>query len=545
MLNRVRNFLVSTFTPKHRAEGIDGSHWWGVWNPTLATKPIHFAIVKATEGTGWVDSAFNRNAQASLMIPIRGAYHYQRSGMSWLKQADFFLRVAGQYDLHIYALDVEKYNNTDAFEDQAAADTFFSDMRRIIDYWRLKAPEKTIYLYTNPDIYYNHIVSAIKRIYGQEGMAWLDEVEKWIAVYNGQGKDGNPTSKWGIPKWSVWQYSSNGIKTEYGTQGDVDLNVYNGTAEEMQARVLKGQPEPSPTPTPVPTPTPREDPEPLPETWAGRVIAFERVIVRNHPTRIDDTDTGLRLFTGDRVSGQLWAGNGYVWMRLDNSNPRKETRGHWVAVRKDGGDKFIKLEQPDAPTIPPGQTTGLFRVVWDDENPDLNNKCRTQSDGFVGPLAPPAVMQYYPEMREKAGRWRCDLADPHNWKQAIIDLNGGDVRKFEYLIDPSRATFNDQGWPLQQYLTMSGNLLKGELLGKWFKFETLKPGDLAKVKAWTIETHPQFVHRFTCVKWKRRADGTFYTHRIESTGTQHGQVYFFLVSNEGYGYIPARHVKKV
>jgi hypothetical protein len=73
-------------------------------------------------------------------------------------------------------------------------DTFVSDMRRIIDHWRLKAPaEVMVILYTNPDIYQNFIAPAIKRIYGLEGEMWLEELEVWLANYTGQGVDGEPT----------------------------------------------------------------------------------------------------------------------------------------------------------------------------------------------------------------------------------------------------------------------------------------------------------------------------------------------------------------
>jgi hypothetical protein len=83
---------------------------------------------------------------------------------------------------------------------------------------------------------------------------------------------------------------------------------------------------------------------------------------------------------------------------------------------------------------------------------------------------------------------------PYNWKSAMIQLNGGDEQKFYYLTGSARATYNQTGWPMQAYLTMSGNRLQGEQIGEWFRFETLKPSDLAKAKGMTIQTHPQFVH---------------------------------------------------
>src|SRR5689334_11200602 len=146
MFQSIKNFITSILSPKHRAQGIDGSHWWGVFNPAAATKPIDFIILKATEGTLWIDPALEKNYQGAKVIPVRGMYHYQRANFSWLKQAEHFLNVTAKYDNHILALDVEKYNNEPAFNDRANADTFFSDMRRIIDYWRMKADGKTVVL---------------------------------------------------------------------------------------------------------------------------------------------------------------------------------------------------------------------------------------------------------------------------------------------------------------------------------------------------------------------------------------------------------------
>lgn len=366
---RVVNALIHIFAPKHRAIGIDGSHWWGTFNPALATKPIDFIILKATEGTGFRDSALHANYQGAAAIPVRGMYHFQRAGMSWIKQAEFFLKVIEPYDIHVLALDVEKIGNEVAFNDRAEADTFFGDMRRIIDYWRFKTNGKTILLYTNPDIYFNHIAPAIKRLYGQGGTDWLEAVPKWIAVYNGQNEDGNPTSKWGIPPWMFWQFSSNGRKEDYGTQGDVDQNVYNGTVEELHRRILgqevPTQPPPAPPVDPPPVVLPVE-PQTLPETWAGRIVSIPTSRIRIYPEVTPDTDTGLRLIYSERISGKLWEGNGYLWMKLDDTN-KESVRGKWIAVRKPGGDTFARLDpQPKPPATDP-RFPQLWRVKHDIE----------------------------------------------------------------------------------------------------------------------------------------------------------------------------------
>lgn len=535
MINRFLNSINSLLFPLHRAEGIDGSHWWGKFVAALVTKPIDFIILKATEGTSFIDSEFHNNMSAAASIPIRGAYHYQRYKLSWFAQANHFLETIKAHSPQIVALDVEKIGNELVYSVEAAANEFFSDMRRIIDYWRVQLPGTTILLYTNPDIYYNHLLPAIRRLYGNEGVSWLEDVDKWIAVYNGQGKDGYPSSKWGIPRWKFWQYAGS-VKVEgYGVSGSVDLNVYNGTVEELRTYVLGTEP--------PPTEPPPTQPETLPETWTGQVVSWVRMKVRSYPKVDPGTETNARLTYGTQVGGRLWVGNGYLWMRLENSQDVAE----WVAVRQyPSGSKYIRLDpRPTAP--PPAEGTRVY-IVWDDENPDWDYKCRTESPTWPSDTDnPPAVERFYPPAddggpprKEKPGDFRVNLEKPYDWEGAIVELNDGDRRKFLYLTGPKRASYNSTGWPMQAYISFSGNILEGEQAGDWFKFKTLKPSDLQHAKGMTIETHPYLVHRFTCVTWDKASKTT---KHIWHTGTPRGDVQFFLVTKEGYAYIPMRHVK--
>lgn len=182
------------------------------------------------------------------------------------------------------------------------------------------------------------------------------------------------------------------------------------------------------------------------------------------------------------------------------------------------------------------------RVVWDDENPDFGFKSRTQLPEWGTLESPPAVYRYFKNPIDDEGDFRVDLASSYNWKPAILALNGNDQQKFDYLVGPDRATYNHTGWPMQAYITMSGNILEGVFLGDWFCFYTLKPRDYDIVAGWTIKDHPQYIHRFTCVTWDAQNKTT---KRINSTGTPRGDVFYYLVTKEGIGYIPRRHVVKV
>jgi hypothetical protein len=181
-----------------------------------------------------------------------------------------------------------------------------------------------------------------------------------------------------------------------------------------------------------------------------------------------------------------------------------------------------------------------YRFAWDDENKDYNFMSRTQQDGWPKTLRfPPAVLRYYPVMKEKAGDFRVDISE---WKSFIMELNNDTTgQTFSYWTAKGRAQFNQTGWPRFMYVGMCGNYLDGESVDKdWFRFETLKATDLARAQGMTRATHPQFIHTFTCVGWKNGQ-----TVRITSTGTPRGIVDYPLITNEGFAYIPVRNVVKV
>lgn len=182
-----------------------------------------------------------------------------------------------------------------------------------------------------------------------------------------------------------------------------------------------------------------------------------------------------------------------------------------------------------------------YRFAWDDENPDYGYKSRTQQPEWGTLQNPPAVLRYYPVMREQAGDYRVNIETPYNWKPVFMALNGNDEQKFEYWSARNRAQFNTTGWPKFAYVGMSGNFINVlEQVGSFYRFETLKQSDASRAMGMTRETHPQFIHSFTCVGFK---DGQ--TVHIESTGTPRGIVLYPMVTVEGYAWIPCRHVVRL
>lgn len=77
-------------------QGIDVSHWQGTidW-PAVRAGGYDFAILKATESTGYVDPTFAANrARARAAGLITGAYHFARAGDP-VAEADHFVAAVG------------------------------------------------------------------------------------------------------------------------------------------------------------------------------------------------------------------------------------------------------------------------------------------------------------------------------------------------------------------------------------------------------------------------------------------------------------------
>jgi GH25 family lysozyme M1 (1,4-beta-N-acetylmuramidase) len=247
-----------------RAHGVDLSRWDVSFDPDKATGVIDFAIMKASEGT-FRDNKFNEIWAGVQKVPIRGAYHYLRSGMNWQGQADFFLSAVRAFDFHFYALDYEVTGNV--------MDAALADMaHKWIDYVMAKTG-KMVLLYTNPAHY-----DADLFPYGN----WMKDYPLWIAQY---WRDPTPDKNPALPKnrapgaWAIYQYASEinfaGHAREYGTPvNSIDLNVFNGTAAEMRTW-LKLPPLAQPQPGASPAAQPHAGTVPAAQPQAGAVPAAQ------------------------------------------------------------------------------------------------------------------------------------------------------------------------------------------------------------------------------------------------------------------------------
>lgn len=199
--------------------GIDISHYQGKidWKKLLQNKqkatPLHFVFMKATEGGDHSDTTFTANfANAREHGFIRGAYHFYIPSTDALKQADFFIRTVklDTGDLPP-VLDVEVTGKKKIPELQQG-------IKRWLDCVESHYGVKPI-LYTSYKFKTRYLNDSIFNTYPY-----------WIAHYYVDSVEYRG-------KWDFWQHTDAGKVS--GIEEDVDLNVFNGTLEDLRKLTIK------------------------------------------------------------------------------------------------------------------------------------------------------------------------------------------------------------------------------------------------------------------------------------------------------------------
>ncbi len=222
-----------TLTP--RAHGIDLSKYDLHFTPENAVNQLDFAIQRVSYRLTR-DEAFAQLVDAVMRVPIRGGYHYLNSDTDWKAQADKFIAYASPFDYHFYVCDFEAAFNV-------LSTGFAYSAWKWIQYVKQQTG-KPVMLYTNFSNYQDYIAPS-ERVYGID---W-DMVPFWQAQYfNVRTPNGTPSTPAGrTAPWKIWQYTDNADGTLYGmgraTAGDLD--VFNGTVQEMRAWLGVEAPEPS------------------------------------------------------------------------------------------------------------------------------------------------------------------------------------------------------------------------------------------------------------------------------------------------------------
>jgi lysozyme len=201
-------------------EGIDVSHYDGNidWARVKQAGKL-FAVMKATEGTGYTDPTFQQNwagAKANGVIP--GAYHFFRSNIDPIQQADHFLQVAkapGKGDLPLVA-DVETSDGETAAVISQHVGAFLAHLQQVTG--------RTPMMYTSPGFFGGTMGSP----------PGFDQYLLWVAHWG--VKCPNVPGTW--KSWTMWQYTDMGNVA--GISGAVDLDRFNGSANDLMNFVGNG-----------------------------------------------------------------------------------------------------------------------------------------------------------------------------------------------------------------------------------------------------------------------------------------------------------------
>ena len=191
-------------------QGIDVSSWQPGW--VTSSAQADFAIVKATQGVGYVSPTLRAQADGALATGKKlGLYHYSDGG-NCVEEADFFVRTVRPWlRKAVLILDWEEKQNQDwgstswstCFVKRVQADTGIMPM---------------VYVQA----------SATWQVSGARAAG----AGLWLARYANMNATDYQANPWllGAKGEAMLQYSSNGRIPGYS--GAVDLNIFLGSREQ-------------------------------------------------------------------------------------------------------------------------------------------------------------------------------------------------------------------------------------------------------------------------------------------------------------------------
>ena len=195
--------------------------------------PMDFNIVKATQGTSYMNPDFTRMASATLAAgKLLGIYHYA-GGNDPIKEADYFIaHIPGYIGKALLALDWEGMQNPAFGKKDVPWCKAFCD----------RVYEKTgirCFVYTSKSVCRAHNWSAVAKDY-----------PLWCAQYASNQRTGYQSSPWtdggGFGAWekaTIFQYSSKGNLP--GWNANLDLDIAYLTKEEWEAWAKGVAPKPT------------------------------------------------------------------------------------------------------------------------------------------------------------------------------------------------------------------------------------------------------------------------------------------------------------
>ena len=213
----------------------------------LTVVPCDFVIIKATQGTGYINPDCDRAyQQAKRAGKLRGTYHYVGGGNA-VAEADYYINnIKGYLKDGLLAIDWEAEQNS-AWGNEAYLEQL---VRRVIERTGIKP---LIYSMASR---YAQVAAVAKRL----------DCGLWIAEYADMNPTGYQAHPWreGAYACAIRQYASTGRLNGWG--GNLDLNIAYMTREQWAKYVNPGgkpaaapaKPAPAPAkPAPAPKPAGR------------------------------------------------------------------------------------------------------------------------------------------------------------------------------------------------------------------------------------------------------------------------------------------------
>jgi lysozyme len=202
------------------------------WDKVVKEPKVVAVIHRATIGSRKDTKYAERKEEARRRGLLWGSYHLGKPGNP-VGQADFYLETVRPAADEVLALDIESLN--------PSTDISLDDAVRFIE--RIK--EKTGRF---PLVYGNdNVIRAISNRFGRNSV--FARTPLWYARFRREIPN-FPRGTWDT--YTLWQFSSEINCTRArpsaclfrvpGTQTDMDINVFNGSAEELRSRWPFGQP---------------------------------------------------------------------------------------------------------------------------------------------------------------------------------------------------------------------------------------------------------------------------------------------------------------
>ncbi len=215
------NYLACRLAEGYGVRGVDVSHYQGDidWE-TLAGEGIDFAFIKATEGSGHVDTRFYENWADADATDLRvGAYHFFSFDSPAETQAQLFIETVGALSGKLIpVVDIEFYG--DKFSNPPETEELVAELKTMLTLLEEEYGVKPM-VYTTYTFYYNYLNGEI------------DDYPLWIRnVYFSPNLDMRG-------KWTFWQYTDQAVLDGYsGAEEHIDLNVFYGSPDELDEYVI-------------------------------------------------------------------------------------------------------------------------------------------------------------------------------------------------------------------------------------------------------------------------------------------------------------------